>query len=612
MATLDITADTQAYDPLRQVITAQGNVRLQLNDAFLEADRIWVNLLNRYAVAEGNVLITRGAQIVRGERVEYNLTQASGVMFNARGEIFLPSIGTDIASPIDGPPTSHSVYDPLNPDQPITNVIGAGGFQASTTTAVDLINQPGGLQQLRFEADRLTFDPETWQAEGVRLTNDPYSPPDIEFRADQMQLVSLSPEQDRLTLTRPRAVFDQGFSVPLLRSRLLFNRGAVDAESLNPIPTGIGIDDLDRGGLFVERSIPIIESARLSFGLTPQYLVTRALNDGILSPQAFGLGAELAAVVGPRTTVQASGNLSSFELSDFENNLRSSLRAQQLIGNHSLALEASYRDRLYNGSLGFQNVQSSIGAVFLSPVVVLNRSGLQLTYQASSQFVTAETDRADLLGPAPKNNLISLGRFQVAANLRQGLPLWQGKALPPTPTEGLRYTPQPIVPQISLGLGLLGVATYYTSQEYQNSIAGDIRIDAQFGHLSRTYLDYTRFNLGYYRAFVGGQESPFLFDRDVDQNVLSFGLTQQVYGPLLLGFQTSLNLDSGSDVNTDFIIEYSRRAYGVLLRYSPTQGVGFLGFRLSNFNWLGNSNPFDNPRIQTVTGGVVNGGLVSP
>jgi lipopolysaccharide assembly outer membrane protein LptD (OstA) len=108
MATLDITADTQAYDPLRQVITAQGNVRLQLNDAFLEADRIWVNLLNRYAVAEGNVLITRGAQIVRGERVEYNLTQASGVMFNARGEIFLPSIGTDIASPIDGPPTNRS------------------------------------------------------------------------------------------------------------------------------------------------------------------------------------------------------------------------------------------------------------------------------------------------------------------------------------------------------------------------------------------------------------------------------------------------------------------------------------------------------------------------
>ena len=140
-----------------------------------------------------------------------------------------------------------------------------------------------------------------------------------------------------------------------------------------------------------------------------------------------------------------------------------------------------------------------------------------------------------------------------------------------------------------------GVATYYTNGYFQELLGGDVRLDFRFGHLSKQTLDYTRFNIGYYQAFVGGDDSPFLFDRDVDRRVLSVGLMQQVYGPFLLGFQTSLNLDNGDDVSTDYIAEYSRRSYGILVRYSPSRSTGAIGFRINDFSWIGNSDPFDGP-----------------
>jgi len=40
-------------------------------------------------------------------------------------------------------------------------------------------------------------------------------------------------------------------------------------------------------------------------------------------------------------------------------------------------------------------------------------------------------------------------------------------------------------------------------------------------------------------------------------------------GPFRLGVQASLNLDTGELYNTDFTLEYSRRTYGIALRYNP-------------------------------------------
>jgi hypothetical protein len=104
---------------------------------------------------------------------------------------------------------------------------------------------------------------------------------------------------------------------------------------------------------------------------------------------------------------------------------------------------------------------------------------------------------------------------------------------------------------------------------------------------------------------VGDNLSPFLFDRNADQNVISGGIIQQIYGPFRFGFQVSYNLDTGENINTDLVLEYNRRTYNVVLRFNPTQSAGFIGFRLNEFDWSGRAASFGGANIRQVEGGVV-------
>ena len=608
---LEITADTQIYDANRQVVIARGNAVFKLNNAFLLADELWINLVNRYVLAEGNVILTRGEQEVRGERAEYNLFQEAGTIFETRGEIFLPDLQDDFAAPTQAPVTSRTVFDPANPDQDITNVTRAGGFELSSrirggNALGSLPEGGGGVRRLRFEAARVNFDAETWVAEDVRLTNDPFSPPELEFRTDRMTLVTLSPTADLLTTENPRIVFDQGLALPILKSQYVLNRGAVDPNQVNPFLLSLGSDSRDRGGVFVESELPLVRNETTSFSITPQYFLERALDQGLSDSEVFGLEADFDTRTGPRSDISARATLTGFNLDNLEDNVRASIRNRYLIGDHLLSAEYSYRDRLFNGSLGFQNVRSSLGAVLLSPRINLDGRGLTLTYQVGAQLVTANSDRTDLTGgPRGSEELLTLGRMQASARLRKSFRLWRGTPLPATQTEGLRYTPVPLVPFLNLNVNLLGVGSYYTSGDFQEELSGDVRLDGQVGYLSKNFFDYTRFNLGYSQDILSSDNSPFLFDRNVDRRVVSFGVIQQIFGPILLGFQTSININTGERVNTDIIFEYSRRTYGLVLRYSPTRETGSIGFRLSDFNWLGTGSPFDEPNIRQVDSGVV-------
>ncbi|HHP7246190.1 MAG TPA: DUF3769 domain-containing protein [Elainellaceae cyanobacterium] len=261
---------------------------------------------------------------------------------------------------------------------------------------------------------------------------------------------------------------------------------------------------------------------------------------------------------------------------------------------------------MFNGSLGFQTVDESFGIIFTSPIRRLGNTGIDLTYQASIQRITDDIngDRIDnILGPFDEreNDIGTLTRYQVAAELRRLFFLWSGTALPPTPEEGLKYTPNPVVPFIALLPTVRGVMSYYSSGDTQPILTGRLTLLGQFGQFSRPYFDYLGFNVSYSRS-TDGSESPFNFDRVADREVFSAGVTAQLYGPFRFGFQTFINLDSGDGFDTSYILEYSRRTFGVTLRYNPDRETGSLGLRISDFNWTGTPAPFDSDR--TVESGV--------
>jgi Protein of unknown function (DUF3769) len=607
---LELKADRQDYNELRQIFTAEGNVSMRFRGALLTADRLQVNLVNRVSVAEGNVVLTRGDQVLQGQRFDYNFGQEQGTIQQASGVIFLPSAGTDLATalPTDisaGAVANRPVGERITANQPPQKVVSTGGIQVGVgsqrnESGAQVVSPLGGsVKRLRFQADQIEFYPEGWVAQDVRITNDPFSPPELELRARQAQLTRISPLRDEVVLGRPRLVFDNRVALPIFRRRLILDRNAREPGLIN-----FGFDGTDRGGLFLERRFDILGQGPVQFSVTPQFLVQKVVQGEARNvADYFGLRSRLSANVGPRTSIQGSAVFTSLDFAQVETNLRASLRAQQLIGTHTLSLEGSYRDRLFNNSLGFQDIQSSVGALFYSPIVPLGKTGINLSYQMGYQYINADSDRLDLLSPTRRNNRISLSRWQGSAALSRGFLLWEGKALPPTAAAGLHYTPTPIVPYLAMSTGLTGVANAYSSGDFQRNLNASVGVSGQFGHFSRRWFDYTAFNLTYSQAIKGGV-SPFLFDRVADTRILFAGITQQIYGPFRLGFQTAYNLDTGKEISTDYIVEYSRRTYSVSLRYNPVLSLGSIGLRISDFNWTGGSEPFAGSGVTTVDSGV--------
>ncbi len=623
---IEVISDRQEYDQQRQVITAEGNVVMRFAQSVMTSDRLEINLTDRFAVARGNVVLKRGEQVLRGERFEYYLVTDRGVIFNAGGEIYQPSLNqdTDFEQRLISEPTilDRALSDRLIENQPLTDVTAAEGIGTTIgSQGIDLIGEGdeinsingGTINRLRFEAQRVDFETDTWTAKNLRLTNDPFSPPELELRAETATFQQLDSLTGRLTTNKSRLVVDDSLTIPLLVGGFVF-----DSRPIRPGLFNLAFDGDERGGLYLERSWNIINNQQFNWEITPQYFLQRALfpdafsfneeeEGGVFNSDAFGLNSQIEAIFTPRTDLETSFSLNSLDFNDIESNLRAKVGLQQKVGNLSnpyrFALEYNFRDRLFNGSLGFRTVRNSIGGVITSPQITVGNTGVTLYYQGSIQNINADTDRQDLLAANRDSDRINLTRYQAAAFLNKNFSIWRGEALPSTQEQGLRYTPVPVVPYLDLFTGVSGVGSFYSNNDSQLSLEGSIGIEGQVGHFSRSWLDYTGFKLSYSQN-IRGDESPFLFDRLVDRQILSFGITQQIYGPIRLGYQTSLDLNDNDTISTDYLLEYSRRTHNIVLRYNPVLEIGSFSLRISDFNWRGNPQPFRSQGVTPVIQGV--------
>jgi Protein of unknown function (DUF3769)/LptA/(LptD N-terminal domain) LPS transport protein len=603
---VELKADQQTFDDRRQIFTAEGNVFMRFGDSRLKADRLQVNLINRFAVAEGNVTLVKGSQVLQGDRFEYNFVQGEGTIRGAKGEIGTKDATRDFSGPLQTDISAtttigKTISDRIYRNQPPTDTDSRIGSDIIIGSDFAGLGQSGtqglGYRRLRFEAESADFFPDGWNAKNIRITNDPFSPPELELRARSATSRKRSIYEDEVLLDKPQLVFDQTFKLPIPRNRfVLDSREKKDEFLVNP-----GFDSGDRGGFYVDRGFTLIASPNFYLGVTPEFYLQRAFNSSNVS-EWFGGKVLIAANIG-RTQLSGSAELTSLNLNQFEQRFRGNLQLLQPIGTHTLALQAAYRKRLFNNSLGFQDVQSVVGGVFYSPIVPLWDTGINLSYQLGYQYVNADTDRLSLLQPVRSNNRVSLHRYQASAALSRGIRLWQGLSLPKTQTEGMRYTPTPVVPYLDLILGTTGTTSAYSSGDWQNNLALSIGFNAQFGNFSRPAFDYTALNMTYTQSIRDGS-SPFLFDRVVDAKVLSAGLTQQIYGPFRAGFQTTWNLDTAKEISTDYFVDYNRRTYNIRLRYNPTLSLGSINLLINDFNWGGGSEAF-NGAVTPVNNGVV-------
>ncbi len=550
--TLQLRSDRQTFDQRAEVFEAEGNVEMRLGRSILRADRMRIELRQRRAIAEGNVSIELDQQRIQGSRLEYNFEQEQGFLEAAFGQVDIRQL------------------DPLDP----------GGSQPQGAATL----RPERL--VRFRADQIRFDANNWEGENVQLTNDPLDPPELEIRSPRVTSNLQADGSSLLIAESGQLVFDQAFFLPLpIRLRFdQFNRQP---------PVSIFYDDFDqeelRRGLILQPNFELLRDPNVSLVFSPQLYPQRlwGSDQGVLD--GIGLRTDFRWLQ-PELNAQTSlfVELRGIVFEEFARRLRAQVEHRIITGDGGqVTYTYAYRERYFSGRLGFQIVENRLGASYSSPTLRLGSTGLDFTYRLATDHIDAlgqpdEIDTDPDLALENTTERIQLTRLQLGAALNRSFSLWSPPSTAADPPP--RFSALPIEQGIWLNTGVSSSQSLYSNGRAQSYTSGSVGIDAVIGAFVADTFDYTNLSVTYSNGFLAGA-SPFLFDRITTREQLVLGFLQQLYGPLRVGAETTVDLQSGQQVDTTYRLGYDRRTYGFSLQYNPVRQSGALELRVEGLNW---------------------------
>lgn len=514
----------------------------------------------------------------------------------------------------------------------LSAVIDTNDTDNNNPTASSKPRKPakGSISRIRFQSSKIMMLRDQWKANDVAFTNDPFTPANswvyakqVEAKLDQRTGVF------QINARRSNIVLDQRISIPTITN------AAVGEEQAGIV---IDADQRDRNGVYLGYNLPLIKiGTKGKLQLQPQFLAQRAvagrtdsyiqngaglgsprINQAIKASDLFGLDALLdLPISGAKLNVDISA--STFNPDNFVSGTRSTAQLSSPISFNAknlavLSLFSGYRQRVFNGSLGLQNLIWSYGARIASKNQVNLKTkslipnspdiatAVSTTNQTFPHFSPLAFDWALESGNYQANlfesqELATIWRSNFNYKLSTTFHLWKGKSIYNgfTP-EGLRFSPTPIIPRLGLDFGVTGSLNYYGDSSRQNALTLWGGPSLVLGHLEKNWLDYTRFSIVMGNTFRSGV-SPFGFDRAVDLRTIGFSASQQIFGPIIIEGGATFNIDSDSpffgETSYSYIeMKIRRRSYEVGVFYSPYEGIGGIRLTLNDFNFTGTGTPF--------------------
>ena len=478
-------------------------------------------------------------------------------------------------------------------------------------------DKKGTISRVRFQGIQIQIRGNRWTAEQLAFTNDPFTPAASWVLARKVVAVMDGQGVTRINSRNTQILLDGKISLPAItnttigaeEARLAFDTDKKDHDgfflgyNLEPIKLG------QRGSLQLQPQLNLqraLEGRTSSYALPGQNLASPGSGQTAKLGDMFGLLAALNLPMGG-LSLKAEASLSTFNPDNFRAGTRSttSLTAPLSLPGHTSANASafgSYRERIYNGSLGLQTVVYSYGANLAGNALLNQRENLgnsrkspfftpvNLNWALQSGSYQAELFETDTLD--------TLWRSYANLEASTTLQLWQGSALDASedPKRGLRYAPVPVVPGLGINFGASGYAATYSDGANQNTLTLWGGPSFTLGQFDRPAFDYTRFSASIAGTFLNGA-SPFGFDRTVDLRTLSFQAAQQIYGPIVLEAGATFNIDNNSqfygDVSYSYVeLKLQRRSYELGVYYSPYDGIGGIRVKLNDFNFNGSGTPF--------------------
>ena len=466
----------------------------------------------------------------------------------------------------------------------------------------------GTVSRWRFQAATLALSPEGWRGDRVAFSNDPFTPAQSWVDAEAVEARIRANGDTVIQAKRNRLILEDRLPLPLQNNLVFKKKKDVDNRWV------LASDGTDRNGFYIGHNFkPIKLGARTQLELQPQFMVQRALNGSTTSyvlpgqpagntpssqPTRIGdLFGVVARLRGPLLGFNSdiTLNASTLDPSNFANGSRSWGELNRpislpLLGEITTRFYGAYRYRIWNGSLGEQDIYSAIGVSLEQNKALPNLGAISNSYYARIGYGTFS---GNLFG---STTIASFSRSSVFASLNSSLPIWTGQSLDPSLASTYPYSPVPVIPGLSLNTNLSMSLFNYSNGDVQNaySISGGPTLT--LGHFTKPFLDYTQITITGGGSRRTGQ-SPLSFDQLVDLGTIGVGLTQQLVGPLVFNGGIGLNIDPNSpyygNVTGSYVeLRWQRRSYELGIYYSPYEQLGGIRVKLHDFNFGGTGVPF--------------------
>ncbi len=447
----------------------------------------------------------------------------------------------------------------------------------------------GTISRWRIQASRVQITPEGWTADRMGFTNDPFTP--AQTRIDAEGVIAREQPNGAILITarRNRLLVEDRLPIPVSRRQLIEQEEEVENRWV------LGIDNKDRDGLFVGRNLKPIElGSDTEVTLQPQLLIQRAVDgkgDGV--GDLLGLEGQLTGRYGGYR-LKANADISTFNPSNFLDGSRywgSFGRDLNLGGLGSVKAElfGTYRYRSWNGSLGETDINAAYG-------LYGEQRGEWAQGESTHRYLVRGAFGDYYADRYKSKKMLRTGRGSLFGSLSSSFPLVTGETAELTPQAAYRYTPEPIVPGVTLNTNVNSTLAAYGTGDYQQTLSFSGGPTLTLGTFSKPFMDFTQLTVIGGGTLRGGA-SPFEFDRVVDFGTLGLGITQQIAGPLVISSGVSLNVDPGSQyygdvINSNIEFRWQRRSYDIGIYFNPYEGIGGVRFRLNDFDFNGTGVPF--------------------
>ena len=127
----------------------------------------------------------------------------------------------------------------------------------------------------------------------------------------------------------------------------------------------------------------------------------------------------------------------------------------------------------------------------------------------------------------------------------------------------------------------------YDDGKHQEYIGLGLGPELIFGNFKDKIFDYTRISIFPFYKFKNG-ESVFKFDQISEKFTLNVGFDQQIFGPIILESDGTLNLDGdsidyGKFIDSKILVNWKKRSYEFGIFYQPHNQAGGISFSLFGF-----------------------------